>query len=253
MQNHFPAGIRYRYLPRSYSSQSASGRYVFLAAIQNSICTVMTENFRPPIRPYAGQGFWAISEALLRSNESHEAIWRLMTVNAILNDQRTVDGYKANLREVAKTLRSSWNPFPGDNQKGETLERLSRLLIDSAMIFLDLQKDSKRIHVGTEVVSQYFESDSEEDLHTVPGGFELPDSTAAVLCPFRAFFWTTSSGATLQNKLLRKGTAMFRDLPPLLAAFNEAQEARSPSMSNRRRPTNWNCHASLRAYPRGGE
>jgi hypothetical protein len=162
-----PDGIRYDHLPRYYSPDSGAGCYVFAAAIQHSICEAMTQNFLPPLGPYADRKLWAVSEALFRSNESHEAIWRLMTVNAILGDQRMVDEYKARLREVATSLLSSWKPFPGDNQKKETLDRLTELLTDCATVSLELQKIRKRIHVSTDVVSEYFDSDSEEDLYKV--------------------------------------------------------------------------------------
>lgn len=232
-----PDGIRYDHLPRFYSPDSDAGRYVFIAAIQHSICEAMKQNFLPPLGPYADRKFWAVSEALFRSNESHEAIWRLMTVNAILSNQQMVDEYKARLREVATSLLSSWKPFPGDNQKKETLDRLTGLLTDSATVSLELQKIRKRIHVSTNVVSEYFDSDSEEDSHKVPGGFELPDSTAPVLCLFPAFFGTASPAADSQPTLIRKGTAMFRDSPPLLAALNGEREARSPRISSKRKPT----------------
>jgi hypothetical protein len=232
-----PDGIRYDHLPRYYSPDSGAGCYVFAAAIQHSICEAMTQNFLPPLGPYADRKLWAVSEALFRSNESHEAIWRLMTVNAILGDQRMVDEYKARLREVATSLLSSWKPFPGDNQKKETLDRLTELLTDCATVSLELQKIRKRIHVSTNVVSEYFDSDSEEDLYKVPGGFELPDSTAPVLCLFPAFFGTASPAADSQPTLIRKGTAMFRDSPPLLVALSDEREVRSPRMSSKRRPT----------------
>jgi hypothetical protein len=238
IQNQFPDGIRYNHLPQLYSSDSPSGRYVVMAAIQHSICTAMKQNFVPPFGPCADRGFWEVSEVLFRNNQSHEAIWRLMTINTILGDQQMIDKYKASLHEVAKSLLSSWKPFLGDSQKKETLDRLTLLLINSATIFLELQKVRKRIHVSIDVVSQYFDSDSEDDSHNVPGGFELPDTTAPVLCLFPAFFWTTSPAATSHPNLLRKGRAMFRDSPPLLAALNDEQEVRSPKMSNKRRPTN---------------
>ena len=196
----------------------------------------MTLNFLPPIGPYTGRG-WDVSEALFRNNQAHEAIWRLMTINTVLSDQRMIDNYKANLREVAKSLLLSWKPFPGDDQEKETLDRLTRLLIESATTSLELLKLRRRIHISVHVVSEYFDSDSEEDSHKVPGGYTLPDSTAAVLCLFPAFFWTTSSTAPLQPSLLRKGTAMFRDSPPLLAALNDEHEARSPNIGSKRSPT----------------
>jgi hypothetical protein len=195
----------------------------------------MKQHLLPPSGAYANRRFWDVSEALFRRNESHEAVWRLMTVTTILTDQQIFDGYEKHLREVASSLLSSWNPFPGEGQEKETLKRLTRLLIDSAKTFLELQKTRRRIHVSIDVVSEYFDSDSEEDSHNVPGGFELPDSTAPVLCLFPAFFWTTSPTTTLSPSLLRKGTAMFRDSPPLLAALNDEREVRSPTMSNRKR------------------
>jgi hypothetical protein len=195
----------------------------------------MEQNFLPPSGPYANRRFWDVSEALFRKNESHEAIWRLMTVSAILADQQMFDEYKKHLQEVASSLLLSWKPFPGKSQEKETLKRLTRLLIDSGKTSLELQKMRQRIHVSTEVVNEYFDSDSEDDSHNVPGGFELPDSTAPVLCLFPAFFWITSPAATLSPSLLRKGTAMFRDSPPLLAALNDEREVRSPTMSNRKR------------------
>jgi hypothetical protein len=197
----------------------------------------MEQNFLPPLGPYANRGFWDVSEALFRNNQSHEAIWRLMTANTILGDQQMLDDYKANLREVAKSLLSSWKPFPGDSQMEETLNRLTRLLIDSATVSLELQKVRKRIRVSVDVVSQFFDSDSEEDAYNVPGGFDLPDSTTAVLCLFPAFFWAASPAATSQPTLLRKGKAMFRDSPPLLLALRDEQAMRSPNMSSKRRPT----------------
>ena len=232
-----PDGIQYDHLPKLYHPGLDAGRYVFIAAIQHSICKAMQQNFLPPLGPYADRKFWAVSEALFRSNESHEAIWRLMTVNAILGDQQMVDEYKGRLRDVAKSLLSSWKPFPGDNQKEETLDRLTGLLTDSATVSLELQRIRRRIHVSTDVVSEYFDSDSEEDSHKVPGGFELPDSTAPVLCLFPAFFGTASPAVDSQPTLIRKGTAMFRDSPPLLAALNDEREVRPSRMNNKRKPT----------------
>jgi hypothetical protein len=197
----------------------------------------MEQNFLPPFGPYADRGFWDVSEALFRNNQSHEAIWRLMTVNTILGDQQMVDKYRATLRELAKSLLSSWKPFPGDSQEKETLDRLTQLLIDSAAISLKLQRVRTRIHVSVDVVSQYFDSDSEEDAYNVPGSFDLPDSTVAVLCLFPAFFWTASPAAISQPNLLRKGTAMFRDSPPLLVALKDEQVVKSPNMGSKRRPT----------------
>lgn len=197
----------------------------------------MARNFPPRLAPYTDQGFWDVSEALFRINHSHEAIWRLMTVNTILRDKEMTSRYKTNLRETAKSLLSSWKPFPGDGRKQETLERLAQLLIDSATTFLDLMKVRKRIQVSVDVVNQYFDSDSEEESHTVPGGFELPDSTATVLCLFPAFFWNGSPAAASQLSLLRKGKAMFRDSPSLLTALNDEQEVRSPNIGSKRRPT----------------
>jgi hypothetical protein len=195
----------------------------------------MEQNLLPPSGAYANRGFWDVSEALFRKNESHEAIWRLMTVTTILTDQQMFGEYEKHLEGVASSLLSSWNPFPGEGQEKEALKRLTRLLIDSAKTSLELQKIRQRIHVSVDVVSEYFDSDSEEDSHNVPGGFELPDSTAPVLCLFPAFFWTTSPATTLSPSLLRKGTAMFRDSPPLLAALNDEREVRSPTMSNRKK------------------
>jgi hypothetical protein len=195
----------------------------------------MEQNFLPPSGSYANRRFWDISEALFRKNESHEAIWRLMTVSTILNDQKMFGEFKNHLEQVASSLILSWRPFPGEGQEKETLERLTQLLIDSAKTSLELQRIRQRIHVSVEVVSEYFDSDSEEDSHSVPGGFQLPDSTAPVLCLFPAFFWTASSATTSSPTLLRKGMAMFRDSPPLLAALNDERGIRSPTMSNRKR------------------
>jgi hypothetical protein len=195
----------------------------------------MKHNFLPPSGPFANRRFWDVSEALFRKNESHEAVWRLMTVNTILTDQQMFDEYQKHLQKVASSLLSSWSPFPGDGQEQETLERLTRLLIDSAKTSLELQRIRQRIHVSIDVVSEYFDSDSEEDSHNVPGGFELPDSTDPVLCLFPAFFWTTSPAKSSSPSLLRKGMAMFRDSPPLLAALHEERGIRSPTMSSRKR------------------
>jgi hypothetical protein len=195
----------------------------------------MEQNLLPPSGAYANRRFWDISEALFRKNESHEAVWRLMTVTTILTDQRMFGEYEKHLEKVALSLLATWNPFPGEGQEKETLKRLTRLLIDSAKISLELQKIRRRIHVSIDVVSEYFDSDSDEDSQNVPGGFELPDSTAPVLCLFPAFFWTTSPATTLPPSLLRKGRAMFRDSPQLLAALNDEREVRSPTMSSRKR------------------
>lgn len=197
----------------------------------------MKQSFFPPFGTYSDGGIWDVSDALFQNNQSHEAVWRLMTANTILSNPRIAEKYEAKLRKVANSLVSSWSPFPGDEQKKETLDRLTRLLIDSAMKSLELLKLRSRIHVSFDATTQHFESDSEEDLHNVPGGFQLPDSTAAVLCLFPAFFWDASPAGALQPALLRKGTAMFRDSPPLLAALNEVQEVRSPTMGSKRRPT----------------
>jgi hypothetical protein len=158
-----------------------------------------------------------------------------MTVTTLLTDQQMFGEYEKRLQEVASSLLSSWNLFPGEGQEKEALKRLTRLLVDSAKTSLELQRIRQRIHVSIDVVSEYFDSDSEEDSHNVPGGFELPDSTAPVLCLFPAFFWTTSPATTSSPSLLRKGTAMFRDSPPLLVALNDEQEVRSPTTSNRKR------------------
>jgi hypothetical protein len=195
----------------------------------------MEQNLLPPSGAYANRRFWDISEALFRKDESHEAIWRLMTVTTILNDRRMLGEYEKHLEEVALSLLATWDPFPGEGQAKETLKRLTRLLIDSAKISLELQKIRRRIHVSIDVVSEYFDSDSDEDSQNVPGGFELPDSTAPVLCLFPAFFWTTSSTTTLSPSLLRKGRAMFCDSLPLLAALNDEREVRSPTLSSRKR------------------
>jgi hypothetical protein len=195
----------------------------------------MKQNFLPPSGPYGNGGFWDVSEALFRKNESHEAIWRSMTANAILADRQMLDKYQNHLAKVASSLLESWKPFPGESQEKETLQRLTRLLIGSAKACLEMQRIRQRIHTSIDVVNEYFDSDSEEDSHSVPGGFELPDSTAPVLCLFPAFFWTASSATSSPPRLLRKGVAMYCDSPPLLAALNDVQEMRSPTMSTRKR------------------
>ena len=197
----------------------------------------MKQYFLLPFGPYGDQRLWDVSEVLFRNNSSHEAIWRLLTVNTILGDRQMFGECKNTLSKIATSLLSSWKPFPGDSQKKEILEKLTQFLVDSATVSLELQKIRKRIHVSIDVVSDYFDSDSEEDSHKVPGDFELPDSTAPVLCLFPAFFWAASPAANSQPALLRKGTAMFRDSPPLLAALSDERAVKSPRMSNKKKPT----------------
>jgi hypothetical protein len=207
---------------------------VVVAAIQHSICKAIKETFLL-FGSCTDRRLRDVSEALFRNNQSHEAIWRLMTVNTILGDQQMVNEYEESLCEVATSLLSSWKPFPGESQRKETFDKLTRLLIEIATVSLKLQKIRRRMLVSIDVVGDYFDSDSEEELHKVPGGYALPDSTAPVLCLFPAFFWTASSAANSQPTLFRKGTAMFCDSPPLLVALNDEREVRSPRLSNKKR------------------
>jgi hypothetical protein len=203
-----------------------------IAAVQHCICAAMRDTVFLKLGPYAGLKFCSVAEALCESDRSHESIWRLMTVTALLKDKTMVEHCKKELCEVAENLIMSWNSFPGPSRVKENCESLAQFFFDSAMIYLELQKGQKSIRVSVDVVSQYFDSDSEDDAHEVPGGFQLPDSTLPVLCMFPAFLWD-SANTSSQPALIRKGTAMFRDSPPLLAALSQETEVTSSTLKNR--------------------
>src|SRR5271154_761182 len=235
MQHRFPDAIRDPNLPQAYSSESNAGRYILSAALQSSLCAALEKSIFVPFGPCAGQESSDIANALYRHNQSHEAIWRLMTVNAIVRDQQILSATNAKLKGIADSLLAPWSRFHNKQQGIEVQNMMMQLLVDSANLWLELMRVRNRIQVSVEVDSHYFDSDSEEDSYHVPGDLKLPDSTDHVLCLFPAFFWQANPDAPARPKLLRKGTAMFRDSPPLLVALNEERQvSSSPRISNRK-------------------
>jgi hypothetical protein len=236
MQNRFPDAIRFPNSPKAYLSESNAGRYILSAALQSSLCAVLEKSIFVPFGPCAGQESSDIANALYRHNQSHEAIWRLMTVNAIVRDQQIQSSTNTKLKEITDSLLAAWN-LHSKQQRIEVQNKMMQLLVDSANLWLELLRERNRIQVSVEVDSHYFDSDSEEDSYSVPGDLKLPDSTDHVLCLFPAFIWQANPDTPARPTLLRKGTAMFRDSPPLLMALNEEREVSSSPRTSHRRST----------------
>jgi hypothetical protein len=157
-----------------------------------------------------------------------------MTVNALTENPGLLTPSTIVLQKLARNLVISWQPLVGEQERDHLCKLASELFVQINAIWLSLMKFEDRIYAEDEVSAAYFDSDSEEESYSPPGGFALPNSTSAVLCLFPAFLKSTKSNPS-RPALLRKGTAMFRDSPPLLVALSEAEEASSSPRANHKR------------------
>jgi hypothetical protein len=201
---------------------------VLIAAVQHYVCATMKKYIFVPFGICGSLEFRGVADAIGRSSSSHQAIWRLMAVRAILGDQQLSESSKVKLSDLAKFMLASWKPLRGEQEKIQLVDMATDLFVESHTIWLELTRLRDTIHVVDEVKSQYFESDSEDETYSVPGDLKLPNSTAPVLCLFPAFLQTTDSSPGTQSSVIRKGTAMFRDSPPLVLALNEEKDVPSP-------------------------
>ena len=217
-----------------YSSESEAGRHVLIAAIQHSICVVLNAHIFLPFRAYVSHETRPIAESICRRNSSLEAIWRVITVNALTENPSLLKPSTIAFQRLAHNLVVSWQPLVGEQERDHLCKLATELFMQINATWLDLMKFEDRIYAEDEVSAAYFDSDSEEESYSPPGGFALPDSTSPVLCLFPAFFKSIKSNPS-RPALLQKGTAMFRDSPPLLVALSEAEEVSSSPRANHKR------------------
>jgi hypothetical protein len=133
---------------------------------------------------------------------------------------------KVALQGLSHILVVSWQSRVGEQERDQLCKLATELFVHINTTWLDLMRFEDRIYAEGEVSAAYFDSDSEEESYSTPGGFDLPDSTSPVLCLFPAFFKSTKSNPS-QPAPLQKGTAMFRDSPPLMVALSKAEEVSS--------------------------
>jgi hypothetical protein len=233
-QNQVPKGIRYPGLPRFYSAQSPVGRYVLTAAIQHSLWKAVAES---AFVPYGLQNCQEVAHAantLYQKSRSHEAIWRVMTANAILENREALEILANRLRSIADRLLMSWEIFQEESQREEFRNRLSRLLYDHSKTWLSLLRLRNRMSVSLRWDGRSFEADSGEDLLKIPGKFTENDATDPILYLSPAFLEGDLDKKMKHPNLVQKGKVMFRNSPALLTALKEEQEINSPKLSKKK-------------------
>lgn len=232
-QNQYPDEIQRKGLPRGYSISSEAGPQVAIAAFQYSVCAAMVNNICNSLGLSVCQEIGRVSNALYRSNPTHEAVWRLMTVNAILGDRDMLKASEKRLGEVADDVLAYWKIFHTESVRKEFRDRLTRFLFTVFKTWLDLMKMRNKISVRMDGNGRFFDSDSEKESIDVPGDFSQP-TFGPVLCLFPAFLEDTFKDRTKQQSISRKGKMMYQNSPILLRALKEEQEMGSPRLSNKK-------------------
>jgi hypothetical protein len=192
----------------------------------DSICNSLGLNVCQEIGP--------VSKALYRSNPSHEAVWRLMTVNVILGDRDMLEASENRLGEVADNILAYWKIFHTESLRKEFRDKLTHFLFSVFKTWLELMKMRNKLSVSMDGNGRLFDSDSEKESIAVPvpGDFSQ-SSSRPVLCLFPAFLEDTFKDRTKQQSISRKGKMMYQNSPILLRALKEEQEMGSSRLRNK--------------------
>ena len=94
------------------------------------------------------QGLFRVADALHRKNQSREAVWRVLTTNAVLGDRELLGSFRNHLNDMTHRLVKSWELFHDEQQADAFQTRLSELFYDHSMAWLSLLKLRKRISLS---------------------------------------------------------------------------------------------------------
>lgn len=178
-------------------------------------------------------GILRVAHALHRKDRSTEAVWRVLTTNAILDDQELLEVLRNQLNAVADNLVVSWELFQDESERDEFRTRLAALLYDHSTTWLSLLKLQKRISVSLQWDERLFETDSGEDVVQIPGDFVQHGAVPPILFMSPAFVEDNSDDRTSPSTLIQKGKVLLKTSPLLLTALKEEQDISSPRLAQK--------------------
>ncbi len=183
-----------------------------------------------PYGMYACQDIEDLASSLHRS---HEAIWRLMTVNALRQNVKLTKSSRDRFQSATDVLLRDWDIFQDDGSTDALRNKLTDLLFDAYQTWLKMLCFRNKVHTIYEWNADIFEVDRSDDSVKIPGDFGPSRRIEPVLRLSPAFLEETSSGQSDGLEVLRYGTTLFRASPALQAALSEEQELRSPKLGNK--------------------
>lgn len=203
---------------------------MLIAAIQHSLWKVIVDDaFGAHGLPHCPE-VDDVANALYQKSQPDEAVWRILTVNAILDRPSLLERTRRHLETAASQLLASWEIFEEELQKTDFRTKLLALLVDHSRTWLSLLKQRELISVSLQWGVHAFVTDTGEDAPNVPGNFTPSDGINSLLVLSPAFFQDPPDGSR-QPRLLVKGKALLENSPLIITALKEEQVARSPRMS----------------------